>query len=55
MYECFHCGARSVYWCADFSFEDYGYPGEGIVHVCCCANCKAEIEYRISLEEEEEQ
>ena len=38
MYECFHCGSRSVIWDSDFTFED----------------CGAEIEYRISFEEEEE-
>ena len=54
MYECFHCGHRSVVWLADFSFEDFGYDGEGIVHVCHCANCGADIEYRIPIKEEEE-
>lgn len=39
MYECFHCGPRSVIWDSDFSFEDFGYEGEGIVHVCHCCNC----------------
>lgn len=34
MYECFHCGSRGVIWDNDFSFEDFGYEGEGIVHVC---------------------
>lgn len=53
MYECFHCGSRSVVWNADFNFEDFGYEGEGIVHICHCENCGAEIEYRISIEEEE--
>ena len=51
MYECFHCGARAVVWDSDFSFEDFGYEGEGIVHVCHCSNCGAEIEYRIAEEE----
>lgn len=47
MYECFHCGQRSVYWQNDFTFEDYGYEGEGIVHVCHCGNCGADIEYYV--------
>lgn len=51
MYECFHCGARAVIWDADFSFEDFGYEydgiEDGIVHICHCDNCGAEIEYRI--------
>lgn len=50
MYECFHCGSRSVVWDNDFSFEDFGYDGEGIVHVCHCCNCGAEIEYYVSLD-----
>ena len=53
MYECFHCGERAVIWDSDFSFDDYGWEGEGIVHVCHFTNCGAEIEYRISLEEDE--
>lgn len=52
MWECFHCGERKVIWQNDFSFEDMGYEGEGIVHICKCENCGAEIEYRISLEDE---
>lgn len=55
MYECFHCLSRSVIWDADFTFEDFGYDGFGIVQMCHCANCGAEIEYRISFDEEEEE
>lgn len=54
MYECFHCCTKSVIWDNDFSFEDFGYEGEGIVHVCHCTNCGAEIEYRIGTSDEEE-
>lgn len=54
MYECFHCGEKSVIWDSDFSFEDYGYEGEGIVHMCHCTNCGANILYTISLEDENE-
>ena len=53
MYECFHCGQRAVIWGADFTFDDYGLDGEGIVHVCHCSNCGAEIEYYIRIDEEE--
>lgn len=52
-YECFHCCTRSVIWDSDFSFEECGYEGEGIVHICHCTNCGAEIEYRIKENEEE--
>lgn len=55
MYECFHCGCESVIWDNDFSFEDFCYEGDGIVHVCHCTNCNAEIEYRISFDEEDEE
>ena len=53
MYECFHCGARAVIWDSDFTFEDYGLDGEGIIHVCHCSNCGADIEYYISLNPED--
>ena len=54
MYECFHCGCKTVVWQSDFSYEDMGYEGDGIVHICQCSHCGAEIEYRISLSDEEE-
>lgn len=47
-------GARkAVIWDSDFSFEDMGLEGDGIVHICHCQTCGAEIEYRIPIEEEE--
>lgn len=55
MYECFHCGQRSVVWQCDYMFEDYGIEGNGIVQVCYCSNCKAMIEYYIPLDPEEEE
>lgn len=56
MYECFHCGCRTVIWDADFDFSDFCLEGEGIVHVCHCTNpnCGAEIEYRIAIPDPEE-
>lgn len=54
MYECFHCGAKAVIWDSDFDYEDYGYEGEGIVHVCHCTNCGAEILYMVQCGDEEE-
>lgn len=44
---CFHCGGPNVIWDNDFTFEDYGYEGEGIVHALHCQDCGAEIEYRV--------
>lgn len=54
MYECFHCGCVAVVWDADFDFEDFGREGDGIVHVCHCENCGAEIEYYVSVGDEED-
>lgn len=53
MYECFHCGERAVIWDNDFSFEDYGYDEDGIIHECHCTNCGAEITYAISFSDDE--
>lgn len=55
MYECFHCCCRSVIWDSDFTFDDVGREGEGIVHFCHCTNCGAEIEYYIPLDNDEEE
>ena len=46
-YECFHCLSRSVIWDSDFDFSDYGYEGEGVIHVCHCNSCGAEIIYAV--------
>ena len=54
MFECFHCLARAVVWDADFTFDECGYPGEGLVQMCHCGNCGAEIEYRIYAGETED-
>lgn len=53
-YQCFHCGAYSVVWQSDFSFEDYGMEGEGVINVCHCTNCGADIEYFVRMDEEED-
>ena len=53
-YECFHCGQKTVYWNGDFSFEDYGEDGEGIIHECTCSNCGAQITYRVAVGEDSE-
>ena len=55
VYECFHCCTRGVIWDADFTFEDFGYEGDGIVQICHCVNCGAEIEYRIAIGGEEDE
>ena len=55
MYECFHCGMRAVIWDSDFDAEDVGYTDPGIVHMCHCSNCGAQIEYYIRTEEDTEE
>ena len=55
MYECFHCLQKSVIWDSDFDFSDYGYDGEGVVQVCHCVNCGADIEYRIRTDNQEDE
>lgn len=55
MYQCFHCGSESVVWDADFSYEDFGLIGDGIVHCCHCCNCGADIEYKIRLDTKEKE
>ena len=50
MYECFHCGCKSVIWDGDFDFSDYGEEKQGIIHECHCENCGARITYKIPNE-----
>lgn len=54
MYECFHCGCKAVIWDSDFMFEEMGYEGNGVVHLCHCTACNAEIEYRVAEAENED-
>ena len=51
MFECFHCGERTVVRDGDFTFFDYGIEGDGVVKNYHCESCGAEIEYFISCEE----
>jgi len=54
MYECFHCGSKSVIWDGDFSFEDYNMDGDGLIHECHCTKCGAMITYMIPFDNEED-
>ena len=55
MFECFHCLQRTVVWQADFNADEYGYDDpDGIVHICHCSHCGAEIIYYIPSRIEEE-
>lgn len=49
---CFLCFGPCV-WDNDFSYDDCGFDGDGIVSMWHCADCGAEYEIRISLEETE--
>lgn len=53
MYECFHCGAKAVIWLADYDSEDDETGKKGIVHLCHCANCGANITYEIFLDDKD--
>lgn len=53
MYECFHCLQKAVSWDNDFDPEDFGYENTGVIHVCHCNNCGAEIEYHVFDDVEE--
>lgn len=55
MYECFHCGHKSVIWDSDFTFDERGYNGYGIVHFLHCANCGAEIEYAVAIRDDNDE
>lgn len=55
MFECFHCGEKAVIWQSDFDFSDFDIDGEGIVHVCKCSNCGADILYYISAGDVEDE
>lgn len=37
------CGGRLI-WQSDFTFEDCGYEGDGIVTFYTCINCDANVE-----------
>lgn len=52
MTNCWFCGSKMI-WNSDFSFEDYGYEGEGVVAVLSCSNedCGVNAEFKSKLEE----
>lgn len=47
---CGCCGAPT-YWMADFTFEDYGLEGDGIVQTSECSGCGAFIETYVRFDE----
>ena len=50
---CWHCGTEMI-WGADFSFDDYGREGEGIVATFSCSNCPATAEVSLLIADEVE-
>lgn len=50
MRKCFLCGGE-ICWSADYSFEDFGCEGVGIVHRYRCIKCGAIHEVYEEIEE----
>lgn len=48
---CHFCGGKLI-WGNDFSFEDYGIEGEGIVTSMTCSGCGATWEGYLEIENE---
>ena len=53
MFECLNCGSHNVIWDVDFTFEDYGMEGDGIVKEFHCEDCGAMITYMIPFNTED--
>lgn len=51
MTNCWFCGHEMI-WNSDFSYEDYGYEGEGTIAVLNCPNCNATAEFSVRDDEE---
>lgn len=47
---CWFCGAE-MFWSGDFTFEDYGIEGDGIVAELTCSGCGATAEFYTKIEE----
>ena len=49
---CYLCGGEVV-WKSDYTFEDIGQEGVGIIHLYQCRECGVRIEAHELVEEEE--
>ena len=49
--KCWFCNSELI-WSSDFSFEDYGLEGDGIVANLSCSGCNATFEGYLELEED---
>ena len=47
---CWFCGSEMI-WGSDFSYEDYGLEGDGIVATLTCSGCEAFAEFYTKPEE----
>jgi len=50
---CWFCNGK-VIWNCDYSFDDYGIEGDGIVAALTCSNCNAFFEGYLRVDEDEE-
>ena len=50
---CWYCRADMI-WQSDFTYEDYGREGEGMVTVLLCSECNASAEFSITDEPAEQ-
>ena len=49
---CWHCNSKLI-WKNDFSFEDYGIEGEGVVADLSCPKCPTDVQVYYKISEEE--
>ena len=49
---CPNCG-EDLIWGGDFSFEDYGREGDGIISNYSCNGCPIYVEIHLPIESEE--
>lgn len=46
--KCWHCGSELI-WGGDFSFDDYGLDGDGIISNLSCSNLLCQAYYDVYL------
>tara|TARA_R110002110_G_scaffold74670_1_gene197674 strand:- start:65 stop:295 length:231 start_codon:yes stop_codon:yes gene_type:complete len=49
---CWHCRSELI-WGGDFSFEDYGLEGDGIISNLSCPNCPTNVEVYYKIDNED--
>ena len=50
--DCWFCGHKLIWGC-DYSLEDFGGEGDGIVAVLHCSNCNADVYCVLNFDDEE--